>query len=231
MHHNNIKNIITVAALPTNFNFDSNAIRDDENIIYVEDSNLIRLFSQAFQVSYKILLSPTVGNKLSDGNWTGLLGLVKRSEADLALGRIELTEERLDDFSFSYPYTFSEVTFITEKPKAVPSSITLLAPFSFTVWIALTICILSVSFVLFLLAKMKESYKCILFKCFCSLLEKSIRIKSRRKNMRFLIGVCLLFVFVVTYGYKSVLLPMHSVPLVEVIRNISDLVKAQVVTQ
>ena len=228
MIYENIQNLITIAAFSTSFKFYPYAIMNNGDVIYVEDAELIRIISQVFQASHKIILSPhnTPGMKLHDGNWTGLLGIIERSEADLAVGGIALTEERFENFNFSYPYDIVDVTFLTKYPKPAPLKIILDSPFSFTLWIAIAICVLSVSFVLFILTKRAESYKNILFKIFCNLLEKSIGFKRRIKNVRILLGVWLLSAFVITNGYKSVLQAFHSVPPVEGIRDISDLVKA-----
>ena len=140
---------ITVAAFPRPKE-DNYQIVSDGKIIHVQDAKHIILLSQVLKIPYKILI-PTdeaVGVKLPDGNWTGKLGMVKRTEADLTVGGIGLTEEEFQTLNFSYPYTFSELSFMTDKLKPISSSLILLSPFSLAVWLSLAVFSLTVSFLL-----------------------------------------------------------------------------------
>ena len=227
MRKNHNQSILSVATLPASKEVGLSIISDGK-IVHVQDAKLIRLLSEAFQIPYKLLIPAdnAVGVKLPDGNWTGKLGMVKSTEADLAVGGIGLTEERFQAINFSYPYTFSQLSFMTNKPKPISSSLILLSPFSLEVWISLAILILSVSFLLFFLTITKESYECVLYKVFCSLLEKSIHIKRVKRNMRLIIGAWILCTFVITNSYKAVLSAFHSIPTVSGIQDILDLAKA-----
>ena len=147
MNENTTQSTISVATL-TARKLNSYSIISQGEIIYVFDANLIRLLSKIFQASYKILIpsDEAGGVKVPNGNWIGMLGLVKNSEADQALGGIVLTNERIKNFNFSYPYLFSDVTFMTNKPKSISTSMALLYPFSFAVWMSIEVLILRLSF-------------------------------------------------------------------------------------
>ena len=99
----------------------------DHNATHVYDAPLIRLISAALRVFYTVQ-TPTdeeFGAKLADGNWTGIIGMLKRSEVDLAVGGIDLTDDRREAVAFSYPHLFSEVTFMTDNPEPLSTSLRL----------------------------------------------------------------------------------------------------------
>ena len=110
MKENNTQSTISFATL-TAHKSKPYSVTSEGEIMHIFDANLIRLLSEVFRASYNILI-PTdeaSGTKMLNGNWTGLLGLVESSEADLAFAGILLTEERFQVFNFSYPYIISDV--------------------------------------------------------------------------------------------------------------------------
>ena len=123
--------------------------------MYIQNANLLRLLSNVFRASYNVLIPADgeIGVALPNGNWTGMLGLVQNTEADMAVGRVMLSENRFKVFNFSYPYLVTEITFMTDKLKPISTSMTLLYPFSFTVWTSLAVFILTFSVLLFVLLK------------------------------------------------------------------------------
>ena len=152
--------------------------------------------------------------------------LVENSKADLAVGGVVISNEKSKDFNFSYPYMLSEVTILSDKPKPIFSSMALLYPLSFTVWMSLAVLFLFVSILFFGLMKRKYTFNSIIMKVFSSLLEKSINIDSLNINLRIFLCSWILPAFAITNSYKGVLLASLSVPLMVGIRDIPDLAKA-----
>ena len=198
------------------------SIFENGKFIYVWDAILIRILSQVFRVPYKILLPPDGewGKKLPDGNWTGLIGMVERSEVDLAVGGILITEERLQAVSYSYPNLFSVATFMTDKPKPVTSNLALFHPFFVMMW---SLIISVVSFLLFFAIFKKERMQRIMFEVFGSFFGQPIHLKVEKLSIKLLLSAWLFFVFVLINCYKAVYSSFLSFPSVTGIRTIEDL--------
>ena len=190
--------------------------------------NLILLIKEALRVHLKFILplEGEYGTKLPDGNWTGMIGRVQRAEADLAVDLISITEERFQACNFSYPFFFTKHSFMTEKPKPISASLTLLYPFSLTVWIILAALVLFVSLVLFYLIKPKITFSNVLTKIFGSVLQQSINIKSRKRNIKVILNTWILSIFVLSSSYKTLLLAFLSIPPLVGIKDIKDLARA-----
>ncbi|GIY77579.1 hypothetical protein CEXT_233921 [Caerostris extrusa] len=63
------------------------------------------------------------GNRLEDGNWTGVVGLLQRNEADMAFSYLSAKSyERYLILDFSTTYSSQVQTFVTEMPPLVPKT-------------------------------------------------------------------------------------------------------------
>ncbi|GIX95570.1 putative glutamate receptor [Caerostris extrusa] len=73
---------------------------------------LIHLVTSELKFKYKIKipLDNEFGTRGPGGNWTGLLGMLQRKEADMVFS-IAVTEERTEVADFSQPYAFDAATF------------------------------------------------------------------------------------------------------------------------
>lgn len=227
MNKNKKPNIISVASIIAS-PLDLYSILNDGKTVHVYDAKLIRLLSEIFRVPYKVSIPSDgeFGVKLSNGSWSGMMGMVIRSEADLAVGGLRIWEESYDAVNFSYPYLFTETTFMTDKLKPESKSVAIFRPFSLRLWILLAAIIFFFSFLLFPHAKRKETYQSVLFVVFGHFLKKSTRIKLRKKFYRVILSIWLIFTFVITNSYKALLLSFLTLPPFTGIRKISDLSKA-----
>ncbi|GFW89295.1 lig_chan-Glu_bd domain-containing protein [Trichonephila clavipes] len=77
------------------------------------------------------------GREIHDGNWTGLIGMVKRGEADLAIGTLGISENRFRVIDFSFPYTAGRLTFAVLKPSQWLTTFGFLDVFDFPTWMLL----------------------------------------------------------------------------------------------
>ena len=227
MDKNITQRIITVAAAagPKHERF---SVLQDGKMLYIYNRELVLLIMQALGFLYKIVIPSDrkYGSRLPDGNWTGIIGMVSRSEADLSVGKISLFEERTEVVNFSDPFFIIRVTFITDKLKPVSTNTALLYPFSRQLWILLGFMVIACSFFLFILMNKKQTFLSIFFKMLGSLLEKSVETKFQKTRIRVFLGAWLVFTFSIINGYKALLLSVLSFPLLTGIRDISDLGKA-----
>lgn len=185
-------------------------------------------FHKFFDFPFKIFIPPDdeYGISFPDGNWTGLIGMVGRAEVDMAVGSVTLVEDRFQAVNFSYPYLFSDITFITDKLQPLSTDLALLYPFSLILWILIMATIFIVSFILYILTSRKKTFQNILFMVFGSLMGISIHFKVRKITLGILLSTWLIFAFVITNSYKGLLLSFLSFPPFIGIRSIPDLAKA-----
>ena len=228
MNVNCTTNVLSVAALDGP-KLDVYSILEGNQVLYVYDAALIRLLSQLFRVPYKIRIPSDggFGKMLPDGNWSGMIGMVKRSEVDLAVGGIPLHSKTFEAVRTSYPYLFSDITFITDKPKPLPTNLSLFHPFSLMLWISIIAIIFVISFIFFIqTVKKKQTFQAVLFMIVGSSLEQPFSLNLLKTNLRLLLGTWLFFNFVITNSDKAVFLTSLSFPPLTGIRNIRDLAVA-----
>ncbi|GFR25949.1 glutamate receptor ionotropic, delta-2 [Trichonephila clavata] len=56
------------------------------------------------------------GREGNNGSWTGIVGMVQRGEADLAIGTLGINENRFRAVDFSFPYATDGMNFAVLKP-------------------------------------------------------------------------------------------------------------------
>ncbi|XP_076353787.1 glutamate receptor ionotropic, delta-1-like isoform X3 [Tachypleus tridentatus] len=77
------------------------------------------------------------GTRLSNQSWTGMIGMVHRKEADIAVDSIAVTEERQEAVDFTLPYVYDSVRFVTSAPKTKERTLAIIRPFSWQVWLGI----------------------------------------------------------------------------------------------
>lgn len=152
------------------------------------------------------------------------MGIVQRSEVDLGLGT-SITYPRFQAINFTYPYIMSDVTFMTDKPKADSTYLAIIHPFPLIMWILLIATIFLFARVLYFHVNRKETYQNILFMVFGNLLEKSIDMQLRKWSLK-LHGAWFVFAFVIINSYRAVLLSILTLPALTRIKKIPQLAEA-----
>ncbi|GIY54814.1 glutamate receptor ionotropic, delta-1 [Caerostris extrusa] len=79
------------------------------------------------------------GDPLPDGNFTGMVGMVQRGEADLAMTYLSLNEIRSKVVNFSWPYCAEGISFITAKPINYEQKLALLQVSDIATWMGIGI--------------------------------------------------------------------------------------------
>lgn len=79
------------------------------------------------------------GRRIEDANFTGLLGEMDSTRADIALGDLHYTMFNLDIMDLSIPYNSECLTFITPELLSDNSWKTLILPFSLGIWIGVLV--------------------------------------------------------------------------------------------
>ncbi|GIY09188.1 hypothetical protein CEXT_451271 [Caerostris extrusa] len=83
------------------------------------DGKFLKIVLEALRIQYEIIVTQDIlyYEPLPDGNFTGILGMVQRGEADLGLSYMPTKEIHSKSIGFSAPYKQEELTFITPKPE------------------------------------------------------------------------------------------------------------------
>lgn len=90
------------------------------------------------------------GQRIADGNYTGLLNEMNEARADIALADLYHTMYNLDVMDLSYPYTIQCLTFITPEILGDNSWKALILPFSLSMWIGSFVSLFFITIVFYL---------------------------------------------------------------------------------
>ncbi|KAG8192196.1 hypothetical protein JTE90_009959 [Oedothorax gibbosus] len=170
------------------------------------------------------------GRQTKSGNWTGLIGMILRNEADMALSRIAISEQRLKIVDFSMAYSTEDSTFVVEKPKDEHLSFAYLYPFDFTIWIGflLVLLLLAVLFPLFL--KRRHSFWEVFFDLYTTVMKQPSNITkydSHAGRYLFTLWLCFAMVLSITYSAKlfNLMAMPHPATPIRTFRELSQAVK------
>ncbi|KAK7073010.1 hypothetical protein SK128_012676 [Halocaridina rubra] len=80
------------------------------------------------------------GYQLSNGSFTGVLGVVQRYEADFSMD-ISITAEREEVIDFTIGFHSEPLSFVTSKPQPLPQWLALIRPYQLYVWICFAVAV------------------------------------------------------------------------------------------
>ncbi|XP_045615622.1 glutamate receptor ionotropic, delta-1-like [Procambarus clarkii] len=114
-------------------------------------ANLLQTLADALHFRYTLVRPPdgAWGIPTSGGDWNGMIGMVKRNEADLALGPFGLTYSRSRVVDFSSPILIDYYRILVRRPRSEPEPLGFLMPFRWAVWVVLVACVGVVGVVLY----------------------------------------------------------------------------------
>lgn len=196
--------------------------------IDIINNKLIDLLSNKLGFSYKLVFpsDDEFGRLLPDGNWTGMVGMVHRGDADIIIDDLSVTEPRSKVIDFSQSYFIDRYTFATKFMKKSHNETAFLRPFTFEVWLTLIICF-SITWLISNINKINirgsDSKKSVRLHNTCSKSSKSC---NKTSGMYFLMSSRLIAEAFLRLFYTSILLSFLVMPSTSDIRTIPDLAKA-----
>ncbi|XP_037073929.1 glutamate receptor-like [Pollicipes pollicipes] len=114
--------------------------RNQSSIVGVEPTMLAAVAGH-YGFSYSMVHPQTTdglfGVRLDNGSWTGVIGMIVRGEADLAVGDISVTLERSEVVDFTYPFLVEPVSFFMLRPAPLPRWLVIAVPFDSATWLLL----------------------------------------------------------------------------------------------
>ncbi|KAF8794638.1 glutamate receptor ionotropic, kainate 4-like [Argiope bruennichi] len=178
------------------------------------ENEILELLSSALNFKYQVLAPADEdwGNYLGNNTWSGTIGMVYRGEADLAIGKIAITESRALALDYSYPYDIERLTFGTKIPGLVPKYASFIWPFSWGLWIGIFLILIFMSVMLHILLCKNYSLQTLGVKIFGNLLHQQLNIEYRKCSDKILITGWLLGSMFISYSYNAVLLSFLTIP-------------------
>ncbi|GIY07306.1 glutamate receptor ionotropic, kainate 1 [Caerostris extrusa] len=125
----NLKNVRAVLPPGKNIYVTNDSVKGIASIPVIE-SKFLELVSKSMGFLYELMVPEDglFGNRLEDGNWTGVVGLLQRNEADMAFSYLSMNYERYLILDFSTTYSSQVQTFVTEMPPLVPKTTVFMYP-------------------------------------------------------------------------------------------------------
>ncbi|KAK4337133.1 hypothetical protein RND71_043892 [Anisodus tanguticus] len=91
----------------------------------------------------------------TSGEWNGMIGEVKRGEADLAIADLTITSKREKAVDFTLPFMNTGISILFRKPTTkVTTLFSFLSPFSMVVWVYVVGAYVGVSVILFVVGRL-----------------------------------------------------------------------------
>ncbi|KAF0304554.1 Glutamate receptor ionotropic, delta-1 [Amphibalanus amphitrite] len=166
------------------------------------ETNILSSLADHFNFSTELRQHPRrVWGSYKNGTWHGLLASVVRAEADLALGGMSVTAERAGAVHFLQEFTIVRSMFVSRRPPPLPAYLTVLAPFTPSLWTAVIGTLLAVSVVLMVLRRSRLDAA--LLDTFRVLMGQSLTNTFLALADRLLIGVWMLIGFIIACSYTS----------------------------
>ncbi|GFW71566.1 glutamate receptor ionotropic, delta-1 [Trichonephila clavipes] len=167
------------------------------------------------------------GRELKNGSWTGIVGMVQRGEADLAIGTLGINENRFRVVDVSFPYTTDGMNFVVFKPSEWSKAFGLLELFDLLTWMLLICIFLLATVIFFTTLKDRNSYFEVFHNLFGSMLRQPLIVHVNSHENRLLTGTWLLFACIMSSVFSGALLSFLATPSkVEVARNFKELSEA-----
>ncbi|XP_076315020.1 putative glutamate receptor isoform X2 [Tachypleus tridentatus] len=103
------------------------------------DLQLLNVIAESLNFRYVIKLPSERewGIKLPNGSWSGLIGMLHREEADIALNQLTVSKERREVVDFTIYYGIDREIFATRAPRTKHHSLALIEPFTWQVWLCI----------------------------------------------------------------------------------------------
>ncbi|XP_013791222.1 glutamate receptor ionotropic, delta-1-like [Limulus polyphemus] len=127
---------------------------------YGTDLTMLNALASTMNFRYviKTPLDGEWGIQLSNQTWSGMIGMVQRKEADLSVDGIVITSDRKEVVDFSIPYAYESVSFVTKAPTAKRRALAIIKPFSWQVWLGVSLSLVLATTFLTLTSNLMEEW-------------------------------------------------------------------------
>nr|XP_015921807.1 glutamate [NMDA] receptor subunit 1-like [Parasteatoda tepidariorum] len=215
---------LRIAVLPATKSIEVTRI-DNTTTISGLEGEFIKLLARALNFEYEIIVPPNFyGEMDASGNYTGMIGMLQRNEADMGFSYLGISEELSKVIHSSVPYYNIEKTFLINYAPFLSKTMAFTYPFSTITWILCFIALLSVSVLFRTLISPKDSIISVFFNLWGSSFGQGMNYKARFMSRRIPLGIWLLYSYFLILCYSSVLLSVLTSPIrMKQIKDFKDL--------
>ncbi|XP_023211691.1 glutamate receptor U1-like [Centruroides sculpturatus] len=155
------------------------------------------------------------GRLSKNGTWTEMIGKITRDEVDMGVVPIFLRSDLFSITEFSAWVGYQSIVFIAKKPEKFPNWSSIVAPFSYMIWIAIFI-----TFIVFGLALHKVLERDFSLQDIEVFWPRRINLDCiKRFPSRFMIGIWWLSIVILGSSYSGTLMSFMTYPVTEKIPN------------
>ncbi|GFV93166.1 uncharacterized protein TNCV_573051 [Trichonephila clavipes] len=123
------------------------------------EGKMLECLAEKLNFEFEIFLPFGGGSANSNGTWDGVIGLVQSGEADMGLGSLTISEDRLKAVDFSVEYSTLKKLFVIKEPSQMPKITAFSYPFTRNAWILYVLMVLAAT-VLFQRIMFKNATLC-----------------------------------------------------------------------
>ncbi|XP_071044131.1 glutamate [NMDA] receptor subunit 1-like [Parasteatoda tepidariorum] len=180
------------------------------------EKEILTLLSNALNYQLDIVIpnDKEWGEKLSNGSFSGAIGMLHRNEADLAMGRMSITYDRAEVAWPASPYDLQSIQFVTRLPtKSVDTKLSYIYPFQLHLWLIIMCTFILMPLLFQIFMQRRYSLQEHIFNTVKLLLhqtpnyQKANSFSDKMLQLSFLIGV-----FLLSLSYSSVILAVLTLP-------------------
>lgn len=166
------------------------------------------------------------GRLIPNGNWSGIIGMLQRGEADFGFNTLKISEQREQVVDFSNAYTADGLKFVSHAPGSIPSIFAYIYPFEVKLWIAIFVSLMVLS-IFCKLFDINSSCGQSVFRLLPGLLRQPLKMDHGTLKCKLIIVTWSLFCIVISCSYSAAFHSFLTVPLRdEAIENFHQLSQA-----
>ncbi|GFU40891.1 lig_chan-Glu_bd domain-containing protein [Nephila pilipes] len=178
------------------------------------EAKLVKTIMSKIGVDYEIVIPKDgqYGLKLNDGNWTGIMGMLHKGEADIGVSNIGMYEDRYKSVDFSLPYMWEGMHFSYLKSAYQEDLFGFLRLFDFSTFMSFLGSLFLTAIVILIILKKQETFSSIMLYLFGSFLRQTLILHKQINEWKIIFMSWLVFAFVMSSAYSGALLSFLTLP-------------------
>ncbi|GFQ66548.1 lig_chan-Glu_bd domain-containing protein [Trichonephila clavata] len=205
-------------------------ISDGKPKLHGMEAELIKTIMAKIGVDYEIVTPQDgqYGIQLSSGNWTGVMGMLYKGEADIGIANLGIFEDRFRAVDFSSSYISDGFYFSYVKSANREQLFSFLRMFDFSTWMCFLASFLLASVVILIILKDQETISSIMLYLFGSFVGQTLMFHRQINEWKVIFLSWMLFAFIMSSVYSGALSSFLVLPSeeksVETFRELSEAV-------
>ncbi|GFY51063.1 putative glutamate receptor [Trichonephila inaurata madagascariensis] len=152
------------------------------------------------------------GRELAFGNWSGLIGMLHRGEADMAVANLGIYENRFRTIDFGFPYFMDSLTFAIMRQSNQRKIFSFLRLFDSSIWMSILISLIISAIVIYFILKARETFINVFVSLFGNILRQPLSFPTDWNRWKLVIGCWFVFAGTISFIYSCTLLAFLALP-------------------